>query len=523
MNFSESQKTGRIAELDVERLFTSWGWIVGHDHIDEGYDLHVEPDRTRYSGARFLVQVKGTARSKSKGVVAQVAKNRLRQYADNPIPVVIVRCTSDGTLYWIHAQEWARANEHKLGSNGASGVRFDKFNRLSDRAAFEAFLTKVLESPARRRGALAELAQERSRYLSSLDARLRVRTSVTEGREQHEIFAVSEDVDATFEFQPDPEAQNIKTLRETIDFGLPGEVKVGEFQLSGSPVFEAIGANREAHGTLSIQAANPDPVMVELRPGKKRSIFSPEISIPAQLFRGHEGVAISNGPLRSLFDLTVKIPRKAGRGRADATFGIRREVLSYEPLRDIKALAPLVLWADGVLREESLTVELLFLGQRAPMTVPKEGLRSMQQFFLLARTFGKIHLVAKALDSAFVLPLEYDLCSSDVSDIDLAFALLKGERCPIEIGPIDIETAQTLNISQSSQFLITTTISFSIADQPLCDIPVKIELVGFSVDDRNSSNQLKLLKGEHGQAWMSQAEHDVIDGEVRRVEKPESI
>ena len=84
MNFPENQKTGVLAEIDVERLFTSWSWNVGKDRIDVGYDLFVMPDHAQYQGARFLVQVKGTAQKKKKGIiVAPVSKDRLRQYAED--------------------------------------------------------------------------------------------------------------------------------------------------------------------------------------------------------------------------------------------------------------------------------------------------------------------------------------------------------------------------------------------------------------------------------------------------------
>lgn len=162
MNFPENRRTGRLAELAVENLFTSWSWIVGHDHLDEGYDLNVEPDRTRYSGARFLVQVKGTARSKGNSITAPVSKRRLRQYLINPHPVIIVRSTADGTLYWIHAQAWCKKNKDRLASgDGNCSVRIDKASKLEDRESFERFLDRVLAPSERKPGALAALAAAR--------------------------------------------------------------------------------------------------------------------------------------------------------------------------------------------------------------------------------------------------------------------------------------------------------------------------------------------------------------------------
>ncbi|TQM12276.1 hypothetical protein FB548_2208 [Pseudoxanthomonas sp. 3HH-4] len=48
MNLPKSQKTGRLAEWAVDGVFTSWGWNVGEDHIDIGYDLCVTSDYDTY-------------------------------------------------------------------------------------------------------------------------------------------------------------------------------------------------------------------------------------------------------------------------------------------------------------------------------------------------------------------------------------------------------------------------------------------------------------------------------------------
>lgn len=94
MNYPITQQTGALAEHDVTRLFLTWGWTVGQDRIDVGYDLTVEPPQDRFKGHRFLVQVKGTASRKGGKVVAPVAKKRLRQYAINPLPVFLIRAGS---------------------------------------------------------------------------------------------------------------------------------------------------------------------------------------------------------------------------------------------------------------------------------------------------------------------------------------------------------------------------------------------------------------------------------------------
>lgn len=519
MSLSENQRIGKLAELDVENLFTSWGWLVGHDHIDDGYDFFITPHQSQFKGARFLAQVKGTARKKGKAIVARVSKKRLRQYAENPIPVVIIRSTADRTLYWIHAQQWAKENSHKLSGNGESGVRIEKASLLTDRNEFEVFLKGVLEPQATRPGALAKLAEERSRYLSSLDARLCVRTNVQDGREQHTIFAASEKVDATFHFQPSPTLQNLETLRETIEFGLPGEVQVDEFGLAGSPVFEAIGASDRLRGKISVRPTHSDKGFIEIRPGSKYSIFAPDLSIPAELFRGQKGAAISNQSIDSLLEVSVKLVSEGGRGRANFVIGFRPGTLSEKPIQSLKELTSMLPWADAVLSEEAMFIELVFRGVRAPLSVSDGSLRSLNPFLGYARILGMLHLIARSSDSNFVMPEDHDFSASDVSDIELAFALLKGERRPIGLGPIEFETNEVPELTGNREFFMTTTLSLALGGQPLANIPVAIGLPGFVVEERSSPTKLRLSKGEHGQAWISYAEHDIVDGAVKRMEE----
>jgi hypothetical protein len=169
MTLPNNQKTGALGELDVERLFISWGWNVGRDRIDEGYDLFVSPDWSTYRGARFLVQVKGTAKRKGKGaIVAPVSKLRLRQYAENPLPVFIVRVLADSSLYWLHAQHWTSSNLHRLSGTGTAGVRFEALHSLSDRDVFENYLGKVLRQAPGNSDEILKLNEE-SLLLNSLD------------------------------------------------------------------------------------------------------------------------------------------------------------------------------------------------------------------------------------------------------------------------------------------------------------------------------------------------------------------
>ncbi|WP_285446528.1 DUF4365 domain-containing protein [Xanthomonas sp. fls2-241-TYG-148] len=166
-NFPENTQIGVIAEDEVALLFTRWGWTVGRDRVDVGYDLYVEPSQDRYAGGRFLVQVKGAATTnKRKSLVAPVAKFRLAQYGRNPIPVLIVRANQAGKLYWIHAQDWVAKNLGRLSGSGYAGVKLDLSNDLTNQARLERFLDVALAQSGELAGSAAKSAHERSLYLA---------------------------------------------------------------------------------------------------------------------------------------------------------------------------------------------------------------------------------------------------------------------------------------------------------------------------------------------------------------------
>lgn len=508
MNFPENQQTGALAEIDVERLFTSWNWNVGKDRIDVGYDLFVMPDHNQYQGARFLVQVKGTAKKKKKDViVAPVSKDRLRQYAADLLPVFIVRATSDGNLYWLHAQSWTNSNRERLKGSGNSGVRFSPAQKLSDRQAFETYLQEVLRPAKAETVVLPDLAKE-SRFLNSLDPCLGVHISVQDKAKRHEIFARSKEVESKIAFVPQRSPENLENLREVIEFGLPRSVEVESFKLTGSPLLDELSKKIPKKGTLAISPASKDAGVVRLYPGDRYSITAQEFSLDAELFRGMKGAAVSNETKDSAFDLNIRIVQHELSGQITVNIGFRVPSIAGRPIQNIDALRPLANWAEQVMLQRAIFFELAFMGVRAPWVAPEDAIKELYPFLRLARTLSRLHLVAKALDSAFTLTEDFEFSTEDIGDIDLAFALLKGERRAVNVGPIELVPVLPLADVLGENYYCTTTLSMTIFGHLLGEIPVGIELSGFLTERLPDGKKFRLSMGETGQAWISYAEHD---------------
>lgn len=520
MNFPDNQKTGLLGELSVEQLFVSWGWNVGRDRIDEGYDLFVAPNREKYQGSRFLVQVKGTASRRGRGViVAPVSKLRLRQYAASRLPVFIVRVMPDNSLYWLHAQYWARSNLHRLSGSGTTGVRFHVSQSLTDREAFENYLTEILcQAP----GATDSLLDEESLLLNSLDPRFGVRIDTRNGKEKREIFARSEDVQTTFTFRPDNAPENLKNLEDAVEFGLPRSIEVEDVKMTGSPLFDHISKANQGKASLSISYESGTPGKVRLYPGAKFSITAELLLLEAEMFRGRKGLAVSNESKDSAFDLTIRALIGQDATQLTATVGIRSSFVSGRPIQQIDGLRPITLWAEQVLAQRSLFLELEFHGRRAAFIVSDGVLDNLVPFLQWVRMLSRLHLVAKALDSSFVLPSEVVLPGNEVEDIDLAYTLLKGDRCPVQAVQFEFEPTQSFEGVTADSVYCTNTLSITVLDQLLGHIPIAIEFSAYVIEPVPDSTKLRLTKGESGEAWVYYAEHENNEGWLVEMRGPTS-
>ena len=507
MNFPDNQLTGVLSEAAVEQLFLSWRWMVGHDRLDIGYDLCVTPDRGKYKGARFLVQVKGTAKG-GRRIVAQVEKARLRQYAEDALPVFIVRVTSDGHMLWVHAQAWTRANASRLSGSGSSGVRFDPSARLDDRATFESYLDSILRETINN----AHTAEE-MRFLNALDPRLAVRLEVKDGVREHQIFATSSEVHANLSFTPANTQANLLSIRDAIGFGLPRSVEVDGFRVTGSPLFDHIDASFSSRGSITIGSASAESGTVRVMPGHRYSMTAPQLTLQAELFRGQSGAAITNERKPDLFDLNIRIPRSPT-GQMDFQIGLRAGALASRPIQSFDILRPIATWADQVAEQGSMYLELSFMGVRATATA--RGVDYLNRFLHFARTMSRLHLVAKALDSALTAPEELEMSAEEVDDINLAYALLRGERPFVKVAPIEFEPTEPIQGDGMGEIACTTTLELKVLGQVLGRVPVRIEFVGYVLEPGVTENKFRLVDKGQGKASVSYDEHGQNGISVRR-------
>lgn len=514
MNFSVNEQTGMDAELAVARLFNSWGWSVGRYQIDAGYDYTVMPSRNRFKGRSFLVQVKGTAQKKrSRTIVAPVEKFRLRQYAEDADPVFILRSTGDQTLYWLHAQRWCQANRERLEGSGTSGVRLDPVNRLVDRQAFEAYLEDVFRDTREQSLARTDFAEASGLLKGGLNSRLQIAGS---GPSRAIDASLSEGEEVKLTFLPRKSKENFERLRDAVHFGLPRTVEVEDLKLTAGSVSQDSLLLGPMTGRLTVRPTSHEMGALFLHPGRKRSVSVQSLRIDAELFRGTQGVAVSTDGVDSLFDLAFRLTPESLGKPATLTIGMRLSSLHRSAIQHLHDLGPIALWADQVIAHKGLHAELSFSPGRVSLTPAADNLDELESFVFIARTMGRLHLVARTLDSNYTIPLGFDVSLEEMGDIDLAFALLKGERRSVGVGSFDFDPKIAFASVKDSLLLITSNFVLSLGDDVVGSIPVSIELTGYQIEPIEGSSRFRVAKGTEGQAWIYHDEHGHRDGKIVR-------
>ncbi|EFF49535.1 hypothetical protein [Xanthomonas citri] len=95
------------------------------------------------------------------------------------------------------------------------------------------------------------------------------------------------------------------------------------------------------------------------------------------------------------------------------------------------------------------------------------------------------------------MPPGYDITPGEMGDIDLAYALLKGETLPVVIGTLEFEAKAPVE-AKDYEILVQTTLRIEIGKLLLAELPVKIELPDFKVVPLDGSPMHKLTKeGKH--------------------------
>lgn len=512
MNFPESQKTGRLAESDVERLFISWGWTVGKDLIDVGYDLFVEPDQQRYSGTRFLVQVKGTVSKKKQKYIARVSKSRLRQYATNPLPVFIVRVTPDGEFCWLHAQPWCELNRSIVAGSGYAGISVTRDRDLNNRNRFESYLAEIFRPVEQMAGAIEGMARKRADYLSSIDPRLSVKVDLINGAEQHEIKALASSppftAKMTFKSAETLDDSSLAQLRDHIEYGSPVDIQVTDFTLAGSALFPELGLEH-IKGKLSLHQNNALKARFVLTPGRSYKPFEKHLYIDALGYRGQSGLLFKAEPFEQILMVECKISQIEDGAHCHWSLQLNSEHIEGKQYGQLHQLSDLGNWALSVLEKNALHMSIEVSGTKSPVTMEKDGLEGMVDLLDWLVLQGKVQALANFSKSDLTYDSGVKISVEDTQAVSVAYAALRGERVPVSVKSISGKLIAGSFVPSGENILVETEMSISFGASTLVTLPIKIVLENFKLSIDELDQSIEILPSEDSRAFLSHR----IDGE----------
>ncbi|WP_285960896.1 DUF4365 domain-containing protein [Pseudomonas tohonis] len=499
MSLPPTQQTGALGELAVTQAFIAWGWNVGQDRIDIGYDLFVAPDHEIYKGGRFLVQVKGTTKTTKNGHIrAPVSKARLRQYAESITPVFIIRTTPEGLLYWLHAQEWAHQNKTHLKGSGYTNVRFDKLKTLSNRNDFERYLSSILTTNTNKNTLLPT---------KDLNSHSRVNSNeITES-----TLDIPKDAKPQLSFTTAPGKENYEKLKDAIYFGLPSKFAVEELSVSGLPMPDGL-SEKFTQGNVTLSPLKAIPGTIRVIPGRKRNLTSTELAVDVELFSGQKGFAVSNTRLPSLLDICIRFTESSKLSFIpNINISFRTNSISQTPIKDADHLSQIYLWAEQALHHQGFYLELSLPFHKAPL-LPASGLpQGMIDFLHLSHTLGKIHLIARTTDSSLCIPDKFSISRKELESIDRAFALLRGDQLEVAGLSMELEPVETVTPTDRASFFGVKTMTTTLFNQAFCKIPTRFDLIDFRIDSIPNSSKMSITPGEHGKSWISYADEHSDD------------
>lgn len=493
MDFPEATRIGATAETLATLLFQEWGWAVGKYQPDPGYDLTVMPPAGEFLGKSFLVQVKGTARKKgARAMVAPVKKMRLRQYAQAADPVFIVRVAADRTLYWVHAQSWCRTHAHRLEGSGESGVKMDAQDVLTDREAFARVLRAAFEEASPR--VRLDLSSRSGLFPTGLrpPAPTGDLTEFLPGAKTTELEVI---------FKPTPTAHNLANLEEAINFGLPRQVEIDDLQVRSDALGHAALLPKGA-SSVSVSVPPTECGELYLYPGARRLVTVTPLRLSVNLFHGSKGFSISTDGKPGALDMSLVFPRDPPSNDVDMKMGFRLAELSARPLREWDDLGVMATWADQVLIHEALRAEAAFPRGRLVLEAKGTGVRNVQGKIVAVRALGRLHLIARALDSNYVLSTSATLDDETLGDIDFAFALLEGRRLPVTVGDFELNPTADLQVDGPQLLVLTHDLPLNIQGDAVGEIPIAIELCNFKFDRTAASGKLRVVKSDDSEAWI---------------------
>lgn len=499
-NYPAAQRTGRLAEIWVERFFTHPGWTVGHYQVDDGYDLFVTPPRTEFDGQCFLVQVKGTAQHQKHGVFAPVSRQRLRDYAADITPVLIFRVfVDDDSAYWVHAQKAVTDNPRLALGKGTAQVPIH--NCASSFEDFLATARPILLPPHRREEGVKGAVKLREKYLSRLDDTLNVTISHEGDHQTVTIEQVGESASpAGLTVRLSDE--DAMAIQDMVHYGQPASVSSEYVQCHGSPLFAELGLDQSQPATLQVTSTYKQECRLRLRADNSQ-FFGEELLLPAQLTRGSMGFTIETNSAAALAIRVRGFRNKEGNA-LKLWMDLPPSLFDGEPIALKQGLGIVGQWAERLLAGRRLFGEVSVSNLPIKFSAPCDDADGSLRGLVI---LGKLHHIARITNSDYKIPLAIKIRNNEASLIKLAYRLFRGEVIDIEVPSAIVDDLTADQNHELADHVIISRAPLYINGQTICILPLRIQLDRYLVEPEGHSGLQKLVRVGDSKSTLSLFTH----------------
>lgn len=498
-NYPAAQQTGRQGELWVETFFTNAGWTVGIHQIDDGYDLFVTPPRSDFNGQSFLVQVKGKAERQRRGVFAPVARRRLRDYAANTMPVFIFRVfVGDNTAYWVHAQSAVEQNPRLAVGPGEAQVPLPACNQVSTIEEFVEATREILLPPHRRRDGVMSLLNAKASHLSSLDETMNV-SIAQQGQITTFEFSEAEGKQCTAEVTATFAGQNLEAMEAMVDFGQPARANSEEVIFKGSAVFTELGLDRPSPATIELSPLHREECRVKLRPSNSAHSFDDELTIPCLLSRGTKGITIES---TQGAPLAIRIRGEMSNAGHSLKMNLQLPE-SFTDGQDVAlkhSLGLLGKWADHAAANFGAISGEIVKGKKVIKF--HANCNDSPELLHLMSAVGKLHHVARVMNSTYRLTPDLQHSKKEVWLIDCVYRMLRGETLDVGISSASIPCSEE-DLPQAGDYVVPFVLPLTFGGQLVCPVTIDLDLRGYDRLPSDAGGEIVLARRPDSTSTMS--------------------
>ena len=323
--------------------------------------------------------------------------------------------------YWAFMQEYGRGiDENTLRQQKTVTVRFSSANNLTDALRFKQAVTDAAAYVKELHpSSISAAVRAKQEELEAKDKRVRVQVNFIGGA-QHVVVQAKEEIPLTLKLKTFGAKENLK---EFFEKGTDVRIKMGEFELSGSPLFEDV--NTTVGGELVIKSGNQHDGQVVL--SWEGMDAAPPLILPGHFRAGLKFVSfdsdVVDSPLALSFSFGADTVKTAAPFRANFMF--RLSAWEGQRILALPYFDATHSFLKASTENRTLKLELWIKGNRlGSATMSRNDVGTMHEKLPFVDSLRKAQRIFQHFHLNPVLPSIRDMSVRDFATIEELFAML---------------------------------------------------------------------------------------------------